>query len=271
MKVLGLLLAGMCGLAGFAAPSARAQATTAPAAATTSEETAKPAVVSPWSFRFTPYLWMAGLGGDIGVRGLPPVNVDASFSDIFKNIDWIPPPVMFAGEVRYDRFGFMTDFIYLGLESEGASPGPLPLTYEVKANIDIWTFAGSYRAFQNDIVTLDLLAGGRLWNVGVDLTVAGPNNAVPLSGSKTWVDPIIGVAGRVNLGSGFALHAEGDVGGFGVSSDIDWQAVGALQYQVSDSVALEAGYRYLAVDYKSGGSVFDVSLSGPIIGATFRF
>jgi len=73
------------------------------------------------------------------------------------------------------------------------------------------------------------------------------------------------------LGGGFALKAEGDVGGFGVGSDLDWQVLGALQYQVDDSLTLEAGYRYLAVDYDDDGFLFDVALQGPIIGGSIRF
>ena len=60
-------------------------------------------------------------------------------------------------------------------------------------------------------------------------------------------------------------------GGFGVGADIDWQVQGTLQYQYNDWVTLEAGYRYLAVDYNDGGFVWDVSMQGPIIGAKFRF
>ncbi|TIS72383.1 MAG: hypothetical protein E5W94_31050, partial [Mesorhizobium sp.] len=89
--------------------------------------------------------------------------------------------------------------------------------------------------------------------------------------SKTWVDPIIGVAGDVALGNGFGLHGEADVGGFGLGADIDWQVQGTLQYRYSDSVTLEAGYRYLAVDYDDDGFVFDIAMQGPIIGARFRF
>jgi opacity protein-like surface antigen len=47
--------------------------------------------------------------------------------------------------------------------------------------------------------------------------------------------------------------------------------LGTLQYQVADSITLDAGYRYLAVDYKNGGFKFDMALSGPIIGASIRF
>jgi hypothetical protein len=225
---------------------------------------------SPWSFRLTSYLWLAGISGDVGAQGQT-VDIDVDFSEVFDALDWLPPPVMLAGEVRYGRFAFLTDFIYMGLEGDGASPGPLPLSAELDLQTVVWTFGGSYRVIQNDPVTLDLLAGGRLWNLDAEVTIAAPGAALQGSGSETWVDPIIGVAGQVKLGSNFALQAEGDVGGFGVNADIDWQVLGTLQYHLNDSISLEAGYRYLAVDYDDGGFLFDVAMHGPIIGGSFRF
>ena len=215
-------------------------------------------------------MWFAGLNGDVGARGRV-ADIDVKFDEIFDALDWFPPPVMLAGEVRYGRFAFLTDFIYLGLEDGGRGPGGL-LSAKMDMNTVVWTFGGSYRVIQYDPVTLDLLAGGRLWNLDAEVTIAGPGGgALQGSDNKTWVDPIIGIAGRVKLGERFALQAEGDVGGFGLNADIDWQVVGTLQYLLNDCITLEAGYRYLAVDYDDGGFLFDVALHGPIIGASFRF
>jgi hypothetical protein len=248
------------GARGQESPSQQPQAQGTEAAATED---------SPWSFRLTSYLWLAGLSGDVGAQGRV-ADIDVSFGEIFDSIDWLPPPVMLAGEVRYGRFAFLTDFIYLGLEGDGASPGPLPLSAELDMQTVVWTFGGSYRVIQDDPVTLDLLAGARLWNLDAEVTVSGPGGPVGQgSDSKTWVDPIIGIAGQVRLGSNFALQAEGDVGGFGLNADIDWQVLGTLQYLLNDSITLEAGYRYLAVDYDDGGFLFDVAMHGPIIGGSF--
>ena len=231
-----------------------------------------PPAESPWSFRLSPYLWVAGIDGKVGVRSDLTANVDVGFSDIFKALDWFPPPVMLGGEVRYGRLGFVSDFIYLGLEdSSGVTRGATSAKADVNLKFAIWTFGGSYRVIERDPVTLDLLAGGRFWGLDGKAKVSAPSGVQKRSGSDTWVDPIIGISGRVELGSGFALQAEADVGGFGLVSDIDWQVLGTLQYQVSDSVTLDAGYRYLAVDYKNGGFLFDVALSGPIIGGSIRF
>jgi len=235
-------------------------------------EGSTPAVNPDWSFRASPYVWFAGLSGSVGVNQNLAVDVDVDFHELFDSIDWLPPPVMVVGEARYGRFAVVTDFVFLGLDADDEiTRGPVSLGAELELDTIIWTFGGSFRAIENDRVSLDLLAGGRLWNVDAEGTLAGPLAVRQRSGSKTWVDPIVGIAGRVEVGGGFALQAEGDVGGFGVASDIDWQLLGTLQYRVAESVALEAGYRYLAVDYDDGAFLFDVAVHGPIIGASFRF
>jgi opacity protein-like surface antigen len=136
----------------------------------------------------------------------------------------------------------------------------------------ILTFAGSYRVLEDSPVTLDLLAGARLWMLDTNLALTGPLIGTRVRGrSETWVDPIVGIATQIKLGGGFAIKAEGDVGGFGVGADLDWQVLGALQYQLNESVTLEAGYRYLSVDYDKDGFLYDVAMQGPIIGGSIRF
>ena len=226
---------------------------------------------SPLSIKLTAYLWAASMSGNVGVRGLPPAEIDVDFDEIFKSIDWFPPPMMLAGEVRYDRFAFLSDFIYLGVEADGASPGPLPLTAEAKLETLILTVGGSYRVVQTNSVNLELLAGARLWMLDSNLTLSGPLATRQAGNGENWIDPIVGMAGQIKLGGGFAIKAEGDVGGFGVGADLDWQVLGAIQYQLNESVTLEAGYRYLSVDFDDGDFLYDVAMQGPIIGGSIRF
>ena len=94
----------------------------------------------------------------------------------------------------------------------------------------VWTFGGSYRVVDSGTATLELLAGGRLWYMDAEITLAGPGQTLQASGSKTWVDPIIGVSGSVDLGNGFGLYGEADIRGFGAAAVLDWQVVGTLKY-----------------------------------------
>jgi outer membrane receptor protein involved in Fe transport len=224
-------------------------------------------VESGWTFVAAPYFWMPGIKGDIGVGRVGP----ADFGQIFDHLDWFPPPFMGAAEARNGRYAAFTDVLYVGLEADGSASGPLSLSASVDLNIVIWTFGGSYRVVDNGTATLDLLAGGRLWYLDTDLSVSSAIGSADASGSKTWVDPLIGIAGGIGLGNGFGLHAEADIGGFGAAADLDWQVVGTLQYKYNDWVTLDVGYRYLDVEYDKDGFIFDAALSGPIIGARFQF
>jgi len=252
----------------FTPSEAGAQETSAPASTATSQ---KAPVPSPWSFSVSPYLWTAGMKGKVAVgSNLPAIDVDVAFKDIFKNIDWFPPPTMVVGEVRYDRFAAFSDFIFLGLEADhSVTKGPIAASAEADLDTIVWTFGGSYRFIDNKFGSAGLLLGGRLWNVDAKGKFAGPFAGRQASGNKTWVDAIVGLNTRINLGGGFALEGEADVGGG--ASKVDWQLLGTLQYQAEEWLTLQAGYRYLSVDFSDGNFLYDVALSGPIIGATLRF
>lgn len=89
--------------------------------------------------------------------------------------------------------------------------------------------------------------------------------------NERWLDPYVGFAGRYNINKAFYLTGKADIGGFGVGSEITWQAWGALGCQVTRSIFVEAGYRYLYTDYDHGGFVYDVTQSGAQISAGIVF
>jgi hypothetical protein len=67
------------------------------------------------------------------------------------------------------------------------------------------------------------------------------------------------------------LHGGGDIGGFGVSSDLIWQVNAAIGYRFTQSISALVGYRGLGVDYNDGGFLVDTVAHGPVIGLSFRF
>jgi len=60
-------------------------------------------------------------------------------------------------------------------------------------------------------------------------------------------------------------------GGFGVSSDFDWDLLAAAGYQFNNSISAALGYRALGVNYSHEDFVFDVVQHGPIAGVVIRF
>lgn len=84
-----------------------------------------------------------------------------------------------------------------------------------------------------------------------------------VSRTDDWWDPYVGLRGRYNLSTAFYLAAKGDIGGFGVGSDLTWQAEAALGVQMTRSIFTEVGYRALGVDYDKDGLVIDTITHGP--------
>jgi len=89
--------------------------------------------------------------------------------------------------------------------------------------------------------------------------------------NERWLDPYVGFAARYNLSKAWYLTGKADIGGFGIGSEITWQAYGALGCQVTRYIFVEAGYRYLYTDYNQGGFVYDVTQSGAQITAGITF
>lgn len=244
-----------------------AAALAAPAKARDANSTASP---DGWSFGFAPYLWASGLEGDVAtLPPAPPANVDAGFDDILDNLDIA---FMGIGEVRKGRFALVADLIYIDLSNDASTPGPLFSGADLETQAFIGTFQGSYRVIQRDRGYLDVLAGARVWSVNTELSLgAGLLPARDIDETETWVDPVIGLQARLNLGSGFHVTTMGNIGGFGVGSDLTWDAFAALGYRVNDWFAPIVGYRHLSVDFDEDDFLFDVEMSGPVIGGVIRF
>jgi hypothetical protein len=228
-----------------------------------------PVQPSGWSFEFTPYLWAAGLKGTVDVGPVAPAaNVDVGFVDILKHMK-----MAFMGtfETRYDKWGLIADLAYLSVKA--SATGPLGFTdATLKAKTFFGTFAGAYRFVDQPTFWIDGLAGARVWRLSdtLDITAPGPI-ALSATRSATWVDPIIGVRARVYMTPEIYAELYGDAGGFGIGAKSDWQVAGLLGYRYSKSMSFFAGYRHLAVAYNRDNFVFDVDMSGPMFGASFKF
>ncbi len=86
-----------------------------------------------------------------------------------------------------------------------------------------------------------------------------------------WIDPIVGFRAQINFTHWLYLNTQADVGGFGAGSQLAWFLQGALGVNISRSVALELGYRYVYFDYTSGATTMTTSMPGAFGGVVFRF
>jgi hypothetical protein len=214
------------------------------------------------TFAISIYGLAVGMSGDLGIG---PINADLNvgFDDVLDNLEFAG---MGSVRVGYGRWALTTDVIYMGLQGSKNN---------LTAEYDQWMVEPtlSYRVCDY----FEALAGVRYNNLSGELR--GPGAIIPSgvirSGTQDWWDPIVGGNANFPLGGGFSLNVRGDVGGFGAGSDLAWQAFPYLGWQFSQWGSLEAGYRWLYMDYESGSGLsrfkYDVLNQGPQFGIKFRF
>lgn len=230
-----------------------------------------PAQRAGWQFALTPYVWFAGISGDVE---LPSGRHDdrefsADFGDILSNLSFA---AMLAAEARNGRFGIAADLMTLTLEQDVSTRGILFRDGESRVTTTSLGLVGFYRLLDTPGGSIDAGAGIRAWWVSARISLDG-RLGVERSRevSRDWIDPILMLRGHARLAERVGISLYGDIGGFGVGSELTWQVLGTLDYRANDWLELRAGWRHLAIDFRSGRLNLDVAMTGPIIAATFRF
>lgn len=257
----------------LAAPARAADpaGTPAPPPAPVADPTPPAADPAAPQFSGTFYLWASGLRGKTStLPPLPPVNVDLGFGDILENFDG---GIMGKAEMRLGRWSLIGDVMFTQVSPSGTLPAPFSSDVEVRSRSLTLQGNALYRLYDSGTVSLDAGAGARFWYLDnrLDLAPGARPTRTIVTEDESWVDPVL--AGRIiaGLGGPWGVTVAGDIGGFNIGSDLTWQAIGTIDYDWSDRLALRAGYRALSVDYQDGKFLYDVLMQGPVVGMTYRF
>ncbi len=220
---------------------------------------------SGWQVRAALYGWGTALDGDVTLRGRN-VPVDVGFDDVLDNLDFA---VMGAVEIGNGKWSFLADLFYAELSSSNSRGN---LGFETQLDQFIGNFIVAYNVLDNGCSRFDVYGGARVNSLDADLNIT-TNRIGTFSGSesKTWVDPIIGVRFQQELSDKFFFRAVGDIGGFGIESDLTWQALAGIGYRVNDSGSVVLGYRGIGTDYSDGNFGYDVISHGVLLGFEYKF
>ena len=232
-----------------------------------------------WEVTISPfYGWIPGFKGDLGVFGLSPVKIDITPIDILKNIDefidLLDGVYIGGGQIRRDDLGFMWDVVYFDIRAVDQIGGNFVSgTLDVGFSATKALLAGTYRVHETGRSHVDMLAGARITDVDLKVGVNLGQVGEIISGSDgdTWVDPIIGVRGRANFTERAYFDGWAMIGGFGVQSDLLWDAYGVVGYEFKDWLSAYAGFRGSGTDYKNGTFIWDITMYGPILGFELTF
>lgn len=238
---------------------------------------------SNWRFELNTWAWLMGLNGDVGV-GDRISHVDATFLDILEDSDSL---FAISGriEVGYGKIAGFVDAIYSDISADNQS-GPLgAASIDVSMKQTIVDFGLMYRIAEWDAtewapgnyraLTIDLYGGARY--TGLDVKI-DPANRESRKRTEDWLDPIIGAKLVVPIEENWCFSVNGDIGGFGVNSDLTWSATGIFGYNftvLGMPATVFAGYRAIGWDYSTGSGddefIFDAIAHGPLLGFSLRF
>jgi hypothetical protein len=218
-----------------------------------------------WHYYGMAYIWFPGIHGTAGIRGFD-TSVHVTASEIFSNFrggflgDFIP---------TYGRFSAPTDILWMRLRDSKAIPFAPDYSVRADLGMTIITPKVNYLLVKNPKIKIYGTAGPRIWHESTTLQLIPTINGNNLSKSVTWADFVIGARFNMPLGPKASVDVLGDAGEGGAT--LDYQVGGLLNYQVKPKLVLQGGWRYLTVHYGNNGSVFNSSIQGILIGATYKF
>ena len=246
-----------------------------------------------WEYEVAPYLWLFGTFGTLDVLGRS-ATIDNTIDDTLTLL--FDGDALAAGgyfSMSHEPWSVFVD-AFGGFAEESATV-KIPTafcTFCLKGTAEMrfafvdaalayrlgqWSLPGRSRP-----LSLGVYAGTRYMHFGSEIrasasVVGGLPRGATVSKAFDWADPMIGVRWEVPLLDRLSLDFRGDIGGFGVSSQLIWGLVGGVRYWLSWSPWssrpwLGVGYRVVAFDRDFGkdGSL-DLEFRGPVSGVGFVF
>ncbi len=228
---------------------------------------------SPWQFEVQMWPWLPEIVGQTTVRGqTAPLNYDEG-----QNLRALRAAVFGEVAVRYKRFSFTVEGFYLKVGYHINTDTDLIQRIGISVgttNVD-WSFA--YRPLESRLGYLDVVAGARYLRLNVDLNLRpGPLGKTLLterspSGTEDAIDPYVGLRGRINFSRRYYGTFRGQYASFGVGTRVDYLVSGDLGVQLTPRVTMEAGYRYVKIDYRNADFRYDVRIDGPEVRLGYAF
>jgi hypothetical protein len=218
-----------------------------------------------WEGQVVPYLWGLSIKGPVGI-GNRTADVDASFSNILDHLHFA---AMGLGEAQHRRLIIVADTLYSDVRDQRATPGPLFSSVDPQQRLFLMTPEGGYRLLDTDDTSLDVLGGIRYWHLSSELQFQpGLLPGINLQESRSWVDAIVAVRAKRTLAHVWWASGYGDVGKGGSTST--YQLIGNVGRDLGERYAVVLAYRYLKVNYDTGGFLFNPALKGPLFAFAFK-
>jgi len=222
---------------------------------------------SGWKFTAEVYGWMPSLNPELTSGE----ELEIDFGDILDSLQFT---FMSAFKAQKGRWGLFADVVYLDIEQSkrgSISVGPVDIADRLSVEMKSWivTLGASYEFAQTQNSTFEVVGGARYLSVETIIDAEIGPISKGIDETDTVWDGFIGLAGKTRLNDKWSLTYYGDIGGGG--SDLMWQAHASVDYSVTKTIDLTAGYRHMDWQFDDFGPLDELYVTGPYVGVKFRF
>ena len=224
-----------------------------------------------WQFELTPYLWAAGLEGDVTINGHE-ADFEKEFSDLFDALD---VGGSLLGVAQYNRFLLWGQVDYFSLSTDELDVEDQPENGSLDTKLLLGEVAVGYQIDGwSEGQTFDILVGARMLSMEADLELADGRTA---SKDNDIADPILVLRHSIPIFpskiDGLRFNPTLAIGGGG-DADLVYELFPQIQYQITDHAAVRLGYRTVGYKFKGDDNEdneLNFNLAGLIIGVGVTF
>jgi hypothetical protein len=242
-----------------------------------------------WHYSLTPYGWFPNINQTLRLTdpsgSSARVDVEVKPNSYLSNLDFA---LMGTFEARKGDWALAMDLIYNDFgKNDGKiktvrGPGgnvslPIDTQVDVGLKVLIWQGIGGYTVARGPSGTLDIFGGVRYLGLktSTNLSFSGPNDVLGRSDATSdkinvW-NGIVGVRGAVGLGDSgdWFVPYYLDIGA-GNYSSWTWQGWTGVGYRFYWG-DIKLVYRNLSYSTSGDEAIQDLRMTGPALGATFRW
>lgn len=213
-----------------------------------------------WNFELAPYLWVAGIDGDLTIDS-EEYDLSSDFSDIIDQTKFGGSFIFAANRGQWVNF---VQLDYLALENDDVETRFSRSDVKIESDSLLLTATTGYRFALGKRHSLDLMAGLRY--VGLDAEIDERRQSS--SSSRDIYDAVAMVRPIVQLADNWQLMPSFSVGTG--DTDLTWEVFPEIIYQPGEW-KFRFGYRNLNFDYEDGDDELDFSMRGLLLGIGFIF
>lgn len=221
---------------------------------------------SDWKQTVSIYGMGAAIDGDVQLGPLE-LPVDVSISELFDALKF---GAMATYRIENEVWSFEGDVTYMNLGVNQSGPRE-----KVRGDVSMEQLTVMATAGRRISPYVEGLLSLAYFDLSTDLEVRVLEQRANASRDADWIDPLIGLACAVPFAGKWTYTLRGDIGGFGVGSDLTWQVFTTVRRQNTDTFGWYVGYRALGYDYEDGSGSnyqrYDLTQQGPLAGISFSF